>query len=255
MHDDALEKLIARVASTSSGHLLPTHLPGEPFTLLKEWFDDETKAQRTPNPTAMSIALPMPSAEGEGITSRIVLCRGLDARAGVLTFFTNYQGRKGRGVLDAIARRGCCAGAACLHWDATDRQARVEGWVVPASAQESDAYFASRRWENRISAWVSNQSEPVPGREQLLARIPATLARLGLSAQELLDRGESVQIPRPPHWGGFRMYARRVELWLGGPGRLHDRAIWERPLAGAGTREALDAGILGLAWQSTRLQP
>lgn len=253
-HVSALTALAAKVAATSSGHTLPEPLPYSPFPMLKEWLDDEVRAQRTPNPNAMSLATVDPDGT---IGNRIVLCRGIDTQTGSLTFFTNYQGRKGRSLL----REGWQAGVAgtaspqraavCFHWDATDRQARVEGLVVPTSASESDAYFASRRWESRLAAWASNQSEPIASRAALLNKLGDVCARLNLDPQALLDRGNEMHIPRPPHWGGFRLIATRAELWMGGPTRLHDRAQWERAL----NPQAIPPDLAILPWLGTRIQP
>lgn len=242
---DAMEKLLALVAVPTGGYTLPTPLPAEPFGLFKEWFDDEVARARTPNPNAMSVA----TLDADGtISNRIVLCRGIDVAGGAITFFTNYRGRKGRALL---ATR---VASLCWHADQADRQARFEGPVVQTTPAESDAYFRSRRWESRLSAWVSDQSEPIASREALLAKLPGVLATLGLRAEELIARGNQVEIPRPPHWGGFRLVARHVELWLGGPGRLHDRATWTREVAALAPGEAA-VRILGPAWRATRLQP
>lgn len=225
-------ELLAHVAMPSIGHTLPQPLPHEPFTLLRRWFDEEVQAGRTPNPNAINVAC----IDADGTPSnRIVLCRGMDSVRGTITFFTNYQSRKGRALM-ANPRA-----SACFHWDHSDRQARLEGSVAPCSANDSDAYFASRRWESRLAAWISQQSQPIASREDLLGRLPEVMERLGLSAQDLIARGNDVAIPRPPHWGGFTLTAHRVELWLGGPGRLHDRAEWVRRADNS--------------WSCTRVQP
>ncbi|MDX2131876.1 MAG: pyridoxal 5'-phosphate synthase [Planctomycetota bacterium] len=220
---------------------LPDPLPADPFGLLREWFDDERRAKRTPNPDAMSLATV--TAAGE-VSNRIVLCRGMDVAGGFVTFFTNRQGAKGR----ALAETG--KAAACFHWDASDRQARLEGLVTLSPDDESDAYFASRRWESRLSAWTSNQSEPTPGRGALLARMAGVIASLGLTPENLMALRERAPIPRPAHWGGYRLHATRVELWLGGTGRLHDRASWTRDV-----EIVADRVIRAGGWRSTRLQP
>jgi pyridoxamine 5'-phosphate oxidase len=174
---------------------------------------------------------------------------------GTVTFFTNYQGRKGREVI------GDPRVAVCFHWDQSDRQVRIEGIASKTSQAESDAYFQSRRWESRLSAWASDQSEPIESREALLAKLAKVVDRLGLSPQELLERGNMVAIPRPPHWGGFTILARSVEFWIGGPGRMHDRAVWTRDIPrarepGSGHDEFSVQGIGECGpWIATRLQP
>ena len=211
---------------------LPDPLPPDPFPILKEWFDEAKAAKREPNPNAMSLA----TIDDDGTPScRIVLCKGMDVPAGTLTFYTNYQGRKGRALL-ANPRA-----AVCFHWDHAERQVRVEGRVEQVSAEESDAYYATRPWDSRVGAWASHQSQPLESRAALIAQARQTLKDLGISLAELALKGNAVSIPRPPHWGGFRLVAQRVELWLGGPGRFHDRAAWTREPGGA--------------WQGMRLQP
>lgn len=225
---------------------LPKPLPADPFPTFAAWFAEEKKAGLTPNPDAMSLA----TIDPDGSPSvRIVLCRGIDAAQGTLTFFTNYLGRKGR-ALHANPRA-----ALCFHWDHTDRQVRLEGAVSLCTPQESDAYFYSRRWESRLSAWTSHQSEPTPGRAALLDNMAKVVKELHLDPATLLEQGERAPIPRPPHWGGFKFWAHRAELWLGGHGRLHDRAVWTRPvLVAPSIAPDAPAPKFG-AWSSTRLQP
>lgn len=251
MHTPAqLQRLLDLVAVPTIGTTLPEQLPADPFPLFRQWLDAEVHAAKVPNPNAMSLA----TVNGSGVVSnRIVLCRGVDVQAGRVTFFTNHRSRKGEELLG----QGRCS--LCFHFDPTDRQVRIEGLVTPSPASESDAYFASRRWESKLSAWASNQSQPIASREDLLARLPQVIDELGLSLDALLTNPASVTIPRPSHWGGFRVYATAIELWLGGTGRLHDRARWTRtlPSARAGdVWEKLEQAALGSGgWTGTRLQP
>lgn len=175
-------------------------------------------------------------------SARVVLCKELVEKDGYLVFYTNYRGRKGR-ALEANPRA-----AAVLHWDHFDRQVRVEGPVVRSPAAESDAYFHSRRWESRVGAWASDQSEPIASRAALLAKVQSTARELGVDLAAGVA-GQPVEIERPPHWGGYRLWFDRVELWCGGVGRVHDRAAWTRALTPAG--EGFRAG----PWSATRLQP
>ena len=213
--------------------LLPDPLPNEPLRLLRAWFDSARQEKAQPNPDAMALA----TIDADGRPSaRIVLCKRIDD-AGYLVFFTNYRSRKGR-ALAANPRA-----AAVFHWDSLDKQARIEGVAVPSPDDESDAYFVSRPFEARLGAWASQQSDPIASRAALIEQIARTASRLGVS-------GEASEVPRPPHWGGYRLWADRVELWSAGPGRLHDRAVWARGLAPAGPN-TFAAG----PWSAIRLQP
>lgn len=219
---------------------LPDVLPSEPMGLVASWYDEAHRKRVQPNPNAMTLATLDPDGT---ISARVVLCKRLDAAAGLVVFYTNYLGRKGR-ALEAHPRA-----AAVFHWDTLDRQVRLEGPVVKSPASESDAYFASRPWESRIGAWASDQSQPVASRDELHARVRAAMERFGLPPGGPAP-GVSVTIPRPEHWGGFRLFARRVELWVAGTGRVHDRAEWVRELRPEGPHS-----FTGGPWRATRLQP
>lgn len=230
-------ELLARFAM---GRSLPDPLPADPFGLFRAWFDEAHKEKVQGNPNAMTLA----TVDADGrVSARVVLCRGIDEGAGWIRFFTNYRGAKGR----ALESNPRCA--ATFWWDAMEKQVRIEGRAVKCEAAESDEYFAARPWDHKLGAWVSEQSSPIRSRGELMERAVAKIRELGLSEIELLTRGNAVHIPRPPHWGGFRIYAERVELWLGGPGRFHDRAEWTRALRAEGS------GFIGTAWSATRLQP
>jgi pyridoxamine 5'-phosphate oxidase len=204
---------------------LPEPLPDDPLPLLKAWLDEATREIR--NATAMTLA----TVDTDGRPSaRMIICRGFDPVAGWLAFYTDRESDKGR----ALARQ---PRASCVfHWDAFERQVRVDGPVTLAPDADSDAYWNGRPPDARIAAAASAQSRPLGSRAVLLARIA-----------ELARGGEAV--PRPPRWGGYRVWAERVELWVGQPGRAHDRARWTRSL----TR--MDDGFKGGAWSATRLQP
>jgi len=138
-----------------------------------------------------------------------------------------------------------------MHWDALHRQVRIEGAITQVPATDSDAYFASRAWQKRIATWASAQSEPVASRAQLLANVARTAQRFGTPepGSAAAEAAADFPIPRPPHWGGFRLWADAVELWCEGDARMHDRARWQRTLA------AIPGGFRGGAWSATRLQP
>jgi pyridoxamine 5'-phosphate oxidase len=206
---------------------LPSTLPGDPMPLFQQWFDGARQARAQPNPDSMAVAT---ASDGQP-SVRIVLCKKLVADPGYVVFFTNYDSRKGR-ELDANPRA-----AAVFHWDAHGRQARLEGAIVKSPADESDEYFASRALDSRIGAWASQQSQPLDSRRTLLKRVAAEAARFG------------THVPRPPHWGGYRLWPETVELWIDGPFRVHDRARWTRALTPHG------ADFAPGPWSATRLFP
>lgn len=181
------------------------HPPSDPIALAREWF---AASERTglPNPNSMTLA----TVDAVGRPSaRIVLLRGFDERGAV--FYTNRRSIKGK-ALDATHRA-----ALLFHWDPLERQLRIDGSVTHTSDVESDAYFAGRPRESQINAWASDQSEPVRDRAALLAR-----------RDEILARFDGSEVPRPPHWGGYRVSLERVEFWQGDPHRLHDRIVYVR---------------------------
>jgi pyridoxamine 5'-phosphate oxidase len=226
---------------------LPDPLPAEPLALAAEWLALARRRADQPNPNAMVVAtvdaLGQPSA-------RVVLCKEIVVDPGHVCFYTNYLSRKGR-ELAASPRI-----AIVMHWDHLHRQVRIEGRAVRAPTAESDAYFRTRPWQRRIGAWASAQSEPVGSRADLEQAVVATAARFGTPVpgpeDDPAQAGVGEDIPRPPHWGGYHVYAEAVELWVEGESRIHDRARWVRELRW--DDPALPPRDLG-AWQATRLQP
>jgi len=204
--------------------------------MVAQWVEAATARKVQPNPNAMTLATVDPDGR---ISARIVLCKGIDVAAGHFTFHTNRRSRKG------IALGANPRAALVFHWDALDRQIRIEGPVTFTTDAESDAYFATRRAASRIGAWASDQSQPIASRDALLEKVAETVMRFGVD----LDNPEAVQIPRPPHWGGYRVWAESVELWAGSDVRVHDRARWVRTLTRNGD------GFEGGPWSATRLQP
>lgn len=209
-------------------------LPAEPFAPLARWLDEAFAAGRQPNPNAVALA----TVDPDGRPSvRMVLCKALEADPGALVFYTSRESRKAR----ALAAHPHAAAA--FHFGPQERQARLEGPVAPVSDAEADAYFASRPPTARLAAWASTQSAPVASRAALEARYAEAAARFGADAAG----PHAPDLPRPPFWGGFRLRAERVELWVGRPGRLHDRALWTR---------SADAAAQGRStWRVERLQP
>jgi len=151
---------------------------------------------------ATSMTLATATADGRP-TARIVLLKSFDERGFV--FFTNYHSRKGDELSDNP--RACLL----FYWPQVWRQVRIEGAVEKVTADESDAYFSSRPLGSRIGAWASNQSEVVKSREDLEQQFAELSARYG------------DQVPRPPHWGGYRVKPAMIEFWQGRDNRLHDR--------------------------------
>ena len=223
--------------------MLPETLPADPLPLAAAWLAEAWSRRDQPNPNSMTLA----SVDAAGSPSaRIVLCKEIVADAGYVAFYSNYHSRKGR-ELAANSRA-----AVVLHWDHSHRQVRMEGQVLRAPAADSDAYFQSRAWQSRIGAWASAQSEPVDSHATLQRAVANAAARFGTPVPGPADeqREPAVIIPRPPHWGGYRLWVDAAELWVEGESRIHDRARWQRQLLDA----SADSGRFG-PWSATRLQP
>jgi pyridoxamine 5'-phosphate oxidase len=237
--------------------LLPNPLPSEPLRIAAEWVAYAMERKDQPNPNAMVLATV--SATGQP-SARVVLCKQIAPDPGYVVFYTNYESRKGSEL------RGNPRAAIVMHWDHLHRQVRVEGVVARSPAAESDAYFASRPWQSRLGAWASAQSQPVESRAMLREQLESTARRFGtpspsgdVHAPNLINAdpagatsgsARDFPVPRPPHWGGFRLWADAVELWVEGEARIHDRARWTRSLTPKGN-DMFDVG----GWTATRLQP
>jgi pyridoxamine 5'-phosphate oxidase len=189
----------------------------DPVALFDQWLARAGKTE--PNdPNAMSLA----TVDGAGQPDvRIVLLKGL-SDAG-FAFYTNSQSAKGQ-QLGEMPRA-----ALCFHWKSQRRQVRVRGQVVEVGADGSDVYFQNRARGSRLSAWASQQSRPAADRDELVAAMAATEARF-----------EGGDVPRPPHWYGYRVVPDQIEFWQDGAFRLHDRLVFSRTKSG---------------WEKTRLYP
>jgi pyridoxamine 5'-phosphate oxidase len=196
--------------------LLEKKAPRNPFKLFQYWFTEALKSKVF---DANAFALATTSLKGKP-SNRIVLLKGLDDRGFI--FFTNYRSQKGKEISHkAVA-------SLLFFWPELIRQVRIDGKVEKISSKESDAYFKTRPRGSQIGAWASDQSEVVPDREFLEKR-----------EKELDAKYRAKTIPRPPHWGGYRVIANSIEFWQGRPNRLHDRLRYARQSKGVWRIERL----------------
>jgi len=198
--------------------LSETDADRNPFKQFQVWFDQALAAQ-LPEPNAMTVATVTKSGKPR---ARVVLLKNFDERGFV--FYTNYHSHKGQELADNPQA------AIAFWWAELERQVRIEGRVLKVSDRESDEYFHSRPFNSRLGAWASEQSQVIESREVLEQ-----------SLQDLKTKYENQDIPRPPHWGGFRVIPTAIEFWQGRPSRLHDRLLYS----------LLDDG----SWQIERLSP
>ena len=215
---------------------LPSPAPEDPVPLVSSWLAEIVSSNRLKNPNAMALA----TSDRAGAPSvRMVLLKEI-APAGYAVFFSNYQSRKGA-ELDENPRA-----AAVLYWEPLGRQVRFEGPVVRSPPDESDAYFATRPTLSQLNAWSSAQSRPLAEPEQLQRAAEEAARKLGVEP----DGSAARPLPRPPHWGGYRLWFETVELWAEGAHRFHERLRYRRDLERADAH-AYRSG----AWSAERLQP
>lgn len=201
--------------SYEQGELDEATAAAEPLRQFEHWLVQALRAE-LPEPNAMTLATV--GADGRPST-RVVLIKGCDERG--IVWYTNYESRKGR---DLAAHPFA---ALQFHWVELERVVRIEGPVERTSAEESDAYYASRPLDSRLGAWASPQSRPIASRAVLVANAAKAAVQHGLHP------------PRPPHWGGFRLVPDRWEFWQGRKSRLHDRLCYLREPDGRWRRERL----------------
>jgi pyridoxamine 5'-phosphate oxidase len=213
MNDD----IVTRRVTYSREVLDEASVSADPFVQFGHWFGEALATPGIIEPNAMSVATV--GRDGKP-SSRVVLLRGWDARGFV--FYTNYESRKGK---EAAAKPFA---ALLFWWGALERQIRIEGTIERIAPAESDAYFASRPRGHRLSAWASQQSEPVAGKAVLELAMAEAEGRFG------------DDVPRPPYWGGIRVVPERFEFWQGRPNRVHDRIAYEQAAGG---------------WRPVRLSP
>lgn len=223
---------------------LPDQLPDDPMHWADAWLKEAMAAGSQRNPNSMTIV----SVAKDGQPSaRVVLCKQFVPDPGYLVFHTNYRSRK---CLE-LARNP--QSAALFHWDAVGRQVRIEGIAVRSPERESDDYFKTRGWGSQLGAWGSDQSETVASKQVLVRQIRERGESLGLVFGDdttELKEGKVPTIARPPHWGGMRLWAHAIELWVEGQDRIHDRGRWSRELIRADEHEFTVS-----PWRGTRLQP
>jgi pyridoxamine 5'-phosphate oxidase len=205
---------------------LPEVLPADPLPLAARWIGEAVAAVKSA--TAMALAT---VDEAGHPAVRMVICRGFDTVEGSLVFYTDRESAKG------VALARVPRAAVVFHWDVFERQIRVEGPVTHVAEAESDRYWGTRPLDARLAAVASAQSRPIASRAAFLEQI------------EAVRRVHGERVPRPARWGGYRIWAERVEVWAGQPGRAHDRAAWTRTLRPTAT------GFSAGAWSGTRLQP
>lgn len=199
--------------------LTEANVDPDPLRQFDRWLSEAIRAE-LPEPTAMTLATVDADARPG---ARIVLLKGVDADG--LVFYTNYDSRKGR---ELAARPEAVL---LFHWVELERQVRIEGSVSKVAPAESDAYFATRPLPSRIGAWASPQSSVIPDRAWLEREFAAAEQRLAATAPE---------VPRPAHWGGYRVAPASLEFWQGRSSRLHDRIRYRRD---------------GVHWRIERLAP
>ena len=204
---------LRREYSAHNGHLLEQNASSDPFEQFERWFADAVDA-KLDLPDAMTLATATP----QGVPSaRMVVLRGFDLKG--FCFYTDYESQKGVELAENPNA------ALVFYWRELDRQVRSTGTVEKMAPEESDAYFASRPVSSQLAVWTERQSRVISGREHLVA---------GYQRAEQTHSLE--RIPRPPHWGGYRLVPNMFEFWQGCPNRLHDRicytlqsdGTWER---------------------------
>jgi pyridoxamine 5'-phosphate oxidase len=191
----------------------------EPFALFDSWFE-EARASEPNDPNGMALS----TVDADGLPNiRMVLLKGHGPDGFV--FYTNTQSQKGQELL------GQPKAALLFHWKSLRRQVRIRGPVSQVTEAEADAYFESRPRDSRIGAWASQQSRPLESRFALEKAVASYALKFGVG-----------EIPRPPHWTGFRIAPLYIEFWRDGAFRLHDRIVFRRPAPGE-------------PWAKTRLYP
>ncbi len=199
--------------------ILSQSMTQNPLLLLQSWLNEAMELDLQPNPDTMAIA----TSNSQGLPNvRMVLCKEINTEEGYVVFYTNYNSVKS---LEIKENPKC---SALFHWDKLGYQIRIRGEILQSPDEENDTYFASRHLGSQVGAWASNQSNPVEDREALDDQFKKILDRFNLTS-ESITRNEQ-KIPRPPNWGGYRLWIEEIEFWLNQKDRLHDRLHFRRAL-------------------------
>ena len=216
-----LDRDAIRAMRRSYGEVGLENLPADPFAAFTNWLKEAAENSFIVEPNAMVLST---LGDKEHISTRTVLLK--DISEGGFTFFTNYSSRKAQAIeLNSQV-------TLLFPWFAMERQVSISGFATKISEVESTEYFLTRPWASQIGAWASAQSAPLASREELEQRF--------VGASEKWPQGSSV--PKPPHWGGYRVTPISIEFWQGRYSRLHDRLRYERANSNAG-------------WEITRYYP
>ncbi|CAB4333361.1 unannotated protein [freshwater metagenome] len=216
-----LDREAIRAMRRSYGETGLENLPTDPFAAFANWLNEAAENSFIVEPNAMVLST---LGDKERISTRTVLLK--DISEGGFTFFTNYSSRKAQAIeLNPQV-------TLLFPWFAMERQVSISGFAEKISEVESTEYFATRPWSSQIGAWASAQSAPLASREELEQRF--------VGASEKWPEGSSV--PKPPHWGGYRVIPISIEFWQGRYSRLHDRLRYER-------------GNSSAEWEITRYYP
>jgi len=216
-----LDREAIRAMRRSYGEVGLENLPADPFAAFANWLKEAAENSFIVEPNAMVLST---LGDKEHISTRTVLLK--DLSQGGFSFFTNYSSRKAQAIeLNSQV-------TLLFPWFAMERQVSISGFAEKISEAESTEYFLSRPWASQIGAWASAQSAPLASREELEQRF--------VGASEKWPEGSSV--PRPPHWGGYRVTPISIEFWQGRYSRLHDRLRYERANSNA-------------KWEITRYYP